>query len=180
MPDDFDDYEQWEDEGPSKSALKRQMTALQELGVALTRLSDRQLARVPVEDERLRRAILETRRITSNSARRRHMQFIGKLMRDIDPAPIEAALQDLHAAGQADNERFHELERLRDLVLTEGDSGIQRVMDRWPGADRQQLRQLLRQHQQETAKGKAPAASRKLFKLLRECQDNYGKGDGAA
>ena len=180
MPDEFDDYQQWEDEGPSKSALKRQMSALQDLGVALTQLSDRQLGKIPIEDERLRQAILETRRINSHSARRRHMQLIGKLMRDIDPAPIEAALQALHDAGRASNDRFHELERLRDQILTEGESGIQQLMDRWPKADRQQLRQLLRQHQQEMAKGKAPAASRKLFKLLREYQDNYGEaGDSA-
>ena len=88
---DFDDSE------PSKSELKRRMIALQELGESLVQLSDKQLASVPVEDERLLLAIRETRRIKSNSARRRHMQFIGKLMRDIDADAIAAALALMRA-----------------------------------------------------------------------------------
>lgn len=156
---------------PSKSALKRQMTALQELGESLVALSDKQLQNIPIKEDQLKTAIAETKRISSNSARRRHMQYIGKLMRNIDPAPIEAALGALYASRQANTDSFHELEIQRDLILTEGDKGIQQVMERWPMAERQQLRQLLLQHQREQQNGKPPAASRKLFRYLRELQE---------
>jgi ribosome-associated protein len=172
MPEELDQWDEGQDEGPSKTELKRRMTALQELGVALTRLSDRELAQIPIEDERLAVAIAETRRITTKSARRRHLQLIGKIMRDIDPEPIQRALDSLYSGYQAETDRFHELEALRDDVLARGDSGVQAVMERWPQADRQQLRQWVRQHQRETANGKPPAASRRLFKYLRELQES--------
>jgi len=158
------------DQAPSKSALKRRMLALQQLGESLVVLNDKQLARVPVEDERLLQAIRETRQIRSNSARRRHMQFIGKLMRDIDATAIEQALASMHQSRQQDNDTFHQLEQLREEILQAGVSGVELVMQRWPQADRQQLRQLVLQHQREIARNKAPAASRKLFKYLRELQ----------
>ena len=108
----------------------------------------------------------------SNSARRRHLQYIGKLMRDIDPAPIQRALDDLHQRHQQANEDFHQLEQLRDDVLREGLKGVELVIDVWPEADRQQLRQILLQHQRELKQGKPPAAARKLFRYLRELQDS--------
>jgi len=172
MPDFNDDESLEEFQPPSKSALKRQMTALQELGETLVALSDRELQKIPIEDEALKTAILETRRIRSNSARRRHLQFIGKLMRDIDPEPIANALALMHESHRRDTDDFHQLENLRDQVIREGDQGIQRVIERWPDADRQQLRQLLRQHQHEQRQGKPPAASRKLFRYLRELQQD--------
>ena len=73
---DMDDLDE-EFSGPSKSAVKRQMTALQELGESLTRLTTKQLANVPIDDERLIEAVQEVRRISSKNARKRHMQFIG-------------------------------------------------------------------------------------------------------
>ena len=156
---------------PSKSELKRQMTALQEIGESLIKLSDKQLAKIPVADERLLLAIKETQRIKSNNARRRHMQFIGRLMRDIDPQPITAALAVLHSQKQEKNEAFHALETLRDEVLEAGLPGVELVMERWDSGDRQQLRQLVLQHQRELKRGKPPAASRKLFKYLRTLSD---------
>lgn len=169
MPD-YDDTED-EFEGPSKSELKRQMTALQAIGESLIALSDKQLDKIPVNDDRLMRAILETRRIKSNNARRRHMQFIGKLMRDIDPQPIIDALDAMHTQKQARNDAFHALEKMRDEVLAAGPPGVEQVIARWEQADRQQLRQLVLQHQREVKQNKPPAASRKLFKYLRQLQE---------
>lgn len=162
-----------EETGPSKTELKRQMHARQALGEALTDLPDKQLAALPISDERLLAAIRETRNIRSKNARRRHLQFIGKLMRDVDPAPIEAALEAQRRPGREKTARFHALESLRDKVLSEGVAGVETVLERWPAADRQQLRQLLLQHQREQQGGKPPAASRKLFRYLRELQDDY-------
>ena len=165
------------DERPSKSELKRRMLALQALGEELVALSDKQLAQVPIDDERLLQAIREVRRISSNSARRRHLQLIGKLMRDIDAQPIAAALQALHTRRRQQDDAFHRLEQLRETVLAAGATGVEEVMARWPQADRQQVRQLVLQHQRETERGQPPAASRKLFRYLRELQELYGGAD---
>ena len=72
---------------------------------------------------------------------------------------------------------FHQLEQLRDEVLAAGVAGTELVASRWPEADRQQLRQLILQHQRDTERGKPPGASRKLFRYLRDLQENYGDPD---
>lgn len=169
-----DDETQLPEEAPSKSEVKRQMLARQALGEALTALTDKQLARIPIGDDRLLAAIRETRNIRSKNARKRHLQFVGKLMRDVDPEPLQAALDALHKPAQQRNEDFHALEALRDEVLARGPAGVETVLARWPQADRQQLRQLLLQHQREVQRGKPPAASRKLFRYLRDLMENSG------
>ncbi|RLA52576.1 MAG: DUF615 domain-containing protein [Gammaproteobacteria bacterium] len=162
---------------PSKSAVKRRMLALQQLGESLLELNDKQLAQLPIADEQLLLALRETRQIHSNSARKRHLQFIGKLMRHIDPQPIERAMAAIHRGKQKNDNVFHQLEQLREDILAAGVSGVELATARWPEADRQQLRQLVLQHQRETKRGKPPAASRKLFRYLRELQEFYGTPD---
>ncbi|MHA7817726.1 MAG: ribosome biogenesis factor YjgA [Pseudohaliea sp.] len=158
------------DEAPSKSALKREMSARQALGEALCALSPKELEAIPIDDPRLENAIVQSRGITSRSARRRHLQYIGKLMRSVDPAPLQAALDGLHQQRAASAARHHELEALRDELVERGDSGLATVLARFPEADRQHLRQLLRQAQREKAAERPPAAARKLFRYLRELQ----------
>ncbi len=171
-PDEDEEYTE-----PSKSELKRRMTALQQMGESLILLSDKQLAKIPIADERLVLAIQETKRIKSNNARRRHMQFIGRLMRDLDAEPIEAALALMRSQRQEKNSAFRALEQMRDEVLEKGLKGAELVMNRWDFADRQQLRQHILQHQREMKQEKPPAASRKLFKYLRSLQEQEpGKG----
>jgi ribosome-associated protein len=161
-----------EDLAPSKSARKREMTARQELGEALCRLSPAELARIPIEDEALLTAIRESRRISHHSALRRHRQYIGKLMRRIDPQPLEAALASLHEEKRAAAGRFQELESLRDHLLAVGDAGIEDVVQRFAQADRQHLRALLREALREKEADRPPAASRRLFRYLRELADS--------
>ncbi len=167
----YDEHQDPDFEAPSKSELKRRMTALQELGETLTGLSDKQLQKIPMEDPQLVQAITEARSIQSNSARRRHMQFIGKLMRNIDPGPIQQALDQLHREQRESAGQFHELENLRDEILRQGVKGVEQVLSKWPDADRQHLRQLVLQHQREVSSNKPPAASRKLFRYLRELRE---------
>ena len=94
----------WDEETPpSKSALKRQMTALQDIGERLVELSDAQLKKVPIDDPRLSEAIAEARRIKARGGLRRQLQYIGKLMRQIDPDGIQRALDELD--GQSRGER---------------------------------------------------------------------------
>ena len=91
-------------------------------------------------------------------------------MRETDADAIEKALQVMYQQKQQTNDEFHQLEKLRDQVLQAGTSGIELVTREWPRADRQQLRQMIMQHQRELKNNKPPAASRKLFKYLRELQ----------
>lgn len=174
------DDEQWpehedaRDDLPSKSELKRRMHALQALGVSLVELGEGQLARIPIDSDELLKAIAEAKRIRSNSARKRHMQYIGRLMRDIDPAPIQRALDEIHEGRRQDAAALHDLEALRARALAAGPAGVDIVLQRWPQAERQKLRQLILQHQRESSQGKPPAASRKLFKYLRELQQQDG------
>lgn len=177
MPEYSDENAQGAVEPPSKSARKRQMLGLQATGESLVALTDKQLARIPLADEQLLTAIRECRRMRSNSARKRHLQFIGKLMRNIDPQPIEQALQALHNSTQQNTAAFHQLERLREEILAAGADGVELAMTRFPRADRQQLRQLLLQHQRELQRHHPPAASRKLFRYLKELQEGYGDAD---
>lgn len=156
---------------PSKSERKRQMHALQALGEALLALNDEQLAAVPVRDEQLLEALRDCRRIRSNSARKRQLQYIGKLMRGVDADAIEQALARLHEGRREAAQAFHELENLRDEVLAGGPAGVDIALAQFPHADRQQLRQLVLQHQRELQRGKPPAASRKLFRYLRALQE---------
>ena len=167
--------DEWD--GPSKSALKRRMLALQQLGETLVGLSEKQLGKVPIADDRLLQVIREARAMRSHGARRRHLQLIGKLMRDIDAGPIENALREMDRQRQGNADAFHRLEQLRDEVLAAGVAGTELVAGRWPGADRQQLRQLILQYQRDNERGKPPTASRKLFRYLRELQENYGDPD---
>ena len=175
LEDEQPEAPQWD--GPSKSALKRHMLALQQLGEALVGLSEKQLGKIPVEDERLLAVIREARAMRSHGARRRHLQLIGKLMRNTDVEPIESALKAMDRQQQGAADAFHELEQMRDELLATGVDGIDTVTQRWPQADRQQLRQLILQHQRDSARNKPPAASRKLFRYLRELQELYGDSD---
>ncbi len=178
MVDDYEQDGEYDDEfdGPSKTRRKKEMHALQALGQRLTQLSEKQLQQIPVEDDRLLRAVRETRNIKSRSALRRHLQFIGKLMRDIDPAPIEEALERLFQPAREENAKFHRIEKLREDVLAAGQHGVGLVLERYPEADRQQLRHLILQHQRERERNQAPAASRKLFRYLRELEEAQGEG----
>jgi len=178
MPD-YDSTDNYDElpEAPSKSELKRRMTALQELGETLTALSDKQLRRIPIDDQRLTDAIQEARRITSNSARRRHLQFIGKLMRDIDAVPIAEAVAALDRERNQSAAQFQGLEQVRDRLLAAGLPGIEDILGRWPDADRQHLRQLLLQDQRESQRNQAPAARRKLFRYLRELDESAVESD---
>lgn len=156
------------DEKPSKSARKRAMSALQELGEAIVKLSDGELALIPLEGE-LAAAVAIARRINnSNEGLRRQLQFIGKLMRQGDISAIEAAYRELQNGRQLLNQQFHLLEQLRDRLLAEGPSAMNEVLERYPQADRQHLRQLINAAVKEREAEQPPAAARKLFRYLRE------------
>lgn len=156
---------------PSKSALKREMSARQALGEALCELSPGELATIPIEDAQLLDAIVESRRIHTRSALRRHRQFIGKLMRRVDTEPLQAALDSLHQQRAGDAARFHELEQLRDALVRDGDPALELALKTFPRGDRQMLRQLMRNARSEVDTGRNRGAGTRLFRYLRELQE---------
>jgi ribosome-associated protein len=154
---------------PSKSQVKREMQALQDLGAQLVALNKERLAKIALPED-LRTAVRDAQRFTKHEARRRQLQYIGRLMRDVDPAPIQAALDAINGVSAAANARQHALERLR-AELIENESVLGDIAQRHPGADLQHLRQLRRNALKEQAENKPPRAFRELFRVLRELQD---------
>jgi ribosome-associated protein len=160
-----------ESERPSKTAVKKEMQVLQQLGEKLVKLSNNELAKVPIHDEHLSEAITTARRLTSREALRRQLQYVGKLMRDIDLSEIEAALTKREDGQREMARQFHRLEELRDELASAGVSAIGKVLEMYPNADRQRLRQLVMQIDKDTKTNKPPAAKRKLFQYLKELQE---------
>ncbi|MDP2135715.1 MAG: ribosome biogenesis factor YjgA [Sulfuritalea sp.] len=163
--------------GPSKSQLKRESTALQDLGAELVALSRERLAKIEMP-ERLRDALLDAQRFTKHEAKRRQMQYVGKIMRDIDAAPLRAAMDEINGVSKAANIRQHQLERLRTRLM-EDESVFSEVAREYPGADMQHLRQLRRNAIKETQQGKPPRAYRELFRQLRDLSSVPGAEQGS-
>ncbi len=161
--------------GPSKSQLKREMTALQDLGAELVALSKERLAKIEMP-ERLRDALLDFQRFTKHEARRRQMQFIGKIMREFDAAPLRAAMDEIKGVSDAANIRQHQLERLRTRLM-EDEAVFSELARDYPAADIQHLRQLRRNALKETQQSKPPRAYRELFRELRELGSEAGAKD---
>ncbi len=156
-----------EEEWLSKTEVKRQMQALLELGTRLTKLNKEQLDKLNLGDS-LRNAVDEFHRIKSNGAKKRHLQYIGKIMRTEDADEIEHAIGLFEAGHQAHTQAFHKLERWRDRLISDGNPALQEYVSEYPDADIQHIRQLIRNAQKELKLNKPPAATRKLFKYLRE------------
>jgi len=155
----------------SKSQLKREMTALQDLGKAIVELSPGDLAKIPLPDT-LAAAVAEARSINSHGALRRQMQYIGRLMRNVDPEPIQQALDAIRLTGQQSTAAFHAVEQWRDRMVGEGQPALDEFIGQHPQADRQQLRQLMLNAQREAKQNKPPKSSRSLFRLLRDILDS--------
>ncbi len=155
-----DSYDDSLDGEKSKSQVKRELHALVDLGERLTTLKPDLLAKLPLTDG-LRRALADAPKHTANIARKRHILFIGKLMRDQDIDAIQVVLDQVDASTKQYNERFHNLERWRDRLITGNDDVLEKFVGEYPEADRQQLRSLIRQAQHELAHNKPPASSRK-------------------
>ena len=152
-------------EGPSKSQLKREMEALQKLGEELVALPQDQLAALPLPDT-LRDAVQLARRITSYGALKRQRQYIGRLMRELDAEPIRIRLDELRGTDLAVKARFRENQRWRDRLLAEGDAALAEFLARHPQADRQHLRQLMRQAGGEAGGSRPPQYGRELFRYI--------------
>ncbi len=151
---------------PSKTKVKKQMHQLRDLGKELTELGKDQLAQLDIP-ENLRDAIREMKGINKFGAQRRQIQYIGKLMREVDTAPILARLDAWKGKSQQHTAYMHQLERWRDRLM-ESDSALTELLAAHPGADAQRLRALVRNAHKELKGGKPPKNYREIFQVLRE------------
>jgi ribosome-associated protein len=156
---------------PSKSQLKREMTALQKLGEELIAEPKERVMRVPMPED-VRDAILECQQIKDQDGRRRQLQYVGKKMRTLEEeeiAAIQKTLDSWKGLSKADTAAMHALERRRDKLLTD-DGALTELRAQHPEIDVQQLRALIRNARKEQAENKPPKAYREIFQLLKQLQ----------
>ncbi len=153
--------------GPSKSMRKREAASAQDLGTRLIALKESELTALNLP-ETLHDAILLAKRITSRGGLARQRQYIGKLMRDIDPAPIEAALSAESRTSALEAEKHKRIEAWRARLLTEGPEALDELLKWRPGADRKALQVLITKATNERVDpGSRDGASRELFRSIR-------------
>jgi len=161
-----DEQEDDFDERPSKSERKRAAHAAQDLGETLISLRDSDLEALDLP-ERLVDAIRDARRTPSRGGGARQRQYIGKLMRDIDPEPIRAALAAHGEQSALEAKRFKRLEAWREKLVAEGNAALEEL-ERWrPGLDRAEWMRRVSAAQSERASPGTGKAGRELFRALR-------------
>ncbi|MEC5217230.1 ribosome-associated protein [Actimicrobium sp. GrIS 1.19] len=156
---------------PSKSQLKRDMTALQKLGAELVAEARDRVKRVPMPED-VREAILECQLIKDHEGRRRQLQYVGKKMRTLNEeelAAIQRTLDSWRGLSKADTNAMHALERRRDKLLTD-EKVLTDLLSQNPELDAQHLRGLIRNARKEQAENKPPKAYRELFQILKQVQ----------
>ncbi len=153
----------------SRTKKKHAVEELQKLGAALVDLAPAQLGAIDLPATLLA-AVLEAQRITSHEARRRQMQYIGKIMRKVDAEPVRAALAAVDGQSRAARSQQKRLEGWRERLIGD-DLALTAFAAEHPGADLQALRTLIRNARKEIAEQKPPRAQRELFRVLRELSD---------
>ena len=154
----------------SKSQRKRDAKKLQGLANTLLQMPESEFSALPLP-EALDSALRQGRMIKSHGARKRQMLFVAKLLRKHDATPILAAIEQIQDQSRHNTLRFHVLEQWRDRLIALGDETLAEFCRVNPAADRQQIRQLIRNARKERDDGKPPVSQRLLFKLLRNLDD---------
>ncbi|MDU6258188.1 MAG: ribosome biogenesis factor YjgA [Haemophilus parainfluenzae] len=162
---DWEDEDQEEIIWVSKSEIKRDAEDLKQLGEKLVNLTKANLTKVPLDDS-LKDAIELAQRL-QKEARRRQLQYIGKLLRSIDAEHIREALEKIENKHNQQQAMLHKLEILRDELVTKGDAALTDLLNEHPSADRQQLRNLIRAAQKEKEQNKPSKAYREIYQILK-------------
>ncbi|MDU3502350.1 MULTISPECIES: ribosome biogenesis factor YjgA [Haemophilus] len=162
---DWEDEDQEEIIWVSKSEIKRDAEDLKQLGEKLVNLTKANLTKVPLDDS-LKDAIELAQRL-QKEARRRQLQYIGKLLRSIDAEPIREALEKIENKHNQQQAMLHKLEILRDELVAKGDVALTDLLNEHPSADRQQLRNLVRAAQKEKEQNKPSKAYREIYQILK-------------
>ena len=158
-------------DGPSKSQLKRESHHLTDVGEEILKLSNEDIRSLNLPDE-LEEAIATALKIKNRSGLKRQRLYIGKLLRSIDSETIENQLRKIQHRHDTNTAHFKRLEKWRDSLIDNDKTTLNEVISRYPEINRQHLNQLIRAAHQEKQRNKPPAASRKLFKYLREIEDS--------
>ena len=157
-------------ERPSKSARKRAAHAAQDLGEALIGLPDGELDALALPEE-LAAAVREARRVTSRAGAARQRQYIGKLMRGLDPEPIRAALAARGAVSAREAERFRRVEEWRERLIEGGAIALEELRRAHPGIETSEWAQRVAAAQAERSRRTGAGAARELFRALRALFD---------
>ncbi len=160
-----DNFESEDELLPSKTRLKKESQQLQELGEKLTQLNETQLIELSLDDELLDSVKIAKKMKPSNS-RRRQIQFIGKLIRNRDPEALINTFEQIAKERENHVQVHHLCEHWRDRLIDSVDD-LQVFLEQYPNADRQQIRQLVRNAQNEKKASKPPTSARKLYTLLK-------------
>lgn len=163
---------------PSKSQLKRDMHALQELGEALVELPKDALKRMPMP-EKLADAVRDARRITDHEGKRRQIQYVGRVMRsltDTETAALRTALDTQRGVNKAETARLHWIERTRDQLLA-NDDALTAFLRQYPAADIQEGRTLIRNARKEAQLNKPPRYFRELFQWIKTASGTPGEDE---
>ena len=156
----------------SKTQLKRESHAIQDLGKRLVALPTEQLARIPLDEQVLDAIALAKRIQNKRSALKRHYQFLGKLLRARDTDPILDALAEFDNASQHSIQLHHRAERWRDRIIEQGNDAIDALLAEIGQADRQKLRQLWRNHHNARTDAKRSQHSRLIYKEIKQSLDS--------
>ena len=156
-----------EEQRLSKSARKREAASLQELGVKLSALPDQEIKALDLPDN-LFVALRDLRRLPSHGAQIRQRQYIGKLMRNIDPEPVLAKLAERKQRHDLEIRQFQLIERWRDKLLSEPKLAFDELLQEYPNADRAVLAKLLDKAEKERLEQRSPVGARELFAFLRQ------------
>ena len=154
---------------PSRSEQRRAALEVLDLGAQLVSLSEPQLAKLPIPESLLPH-IRECKRITSHIAHKRQLQFLAKQMRREDDETLEAIRDALDEKGETARREvaaMHRVEAWREKLIDGGDAALAELLDEHPQADRQHLRQLVRNAIEERNRNKPPRAFRELYQELR-------------
>ncbi|AOF54092.1 hypothetical protein BKG91_00370 [Rodentibacter caecimuris] len=163
---DWEEEQQEEIIWVSKSEIKRDAEELKQLGEKLVNLTKTNLTKVPLDDSLLEAIELAQR--LQKEARRRQLQYIGKLLRGTDVEPIRESLDKIENKHNLQQAMLQKLEILRDELVEQGDTALSDLLNEYPTADRQQLRNLIRAAQKEKAQNKPLKAYREIYQVLKE------------
>lgn len=154
----------------SKSQKKREALALQDLGTELTHLNEEQLQSIPMP-ENLYDAIIAAKQIHQHGGHKRQLQYIGKLMRDIETQPIQLALRSIQKQRLSQTNHHRQIEQWRDQLLSQSSDGMTDLVAQFPQLDRQYVNQLVRNARQEKKHNKPPKSARKLFHYIQQLSE---------
>lgn len=170
MNEEPSDQEEELYDGPSKSQLKREAHAMIEVGERLLNVPKDQLHQIGLPD--VVEAVLDAKKIKKGNARKRQMQYIGKLLRKADTTELEQLLNRFDASTIEHATQFHQLESWRERLIEQDNDALSEIIEQYPSVDRQHLRALTRNAIQERQKEKVPPVQfRKLFQFLKSLAD---------